>query len=953
MNRFVLVFLLALLVPLGAVASAASGFDGQLDTRHQDHRSTLKLAIEPQWSAIGGTTPEGAARAFLAARADDFGLTPDLGNLVLTGERESLIARHFTFQQMLAGVPVDGAEVIVSVAKGDGHILRAYNNSYPVGRDVVTTTPSLGADAAYDAAWQYVRAYGELRSTPRAQLVYTPEGPDFRLNWLVDLDLTGPDGAWQARVDALTGAVVELRDTRVERLKTDQNSLTPEQRIAQYTGPLADRGVAFAARAKADRELAALTPPPAASRVNGTGLVFDPDPRTTLLNNNLQDGSAAALFVPAYFTRPLLDITYNGTVYSLTGPWVNIINWDPPNTLPSTTADGNWNRQRGNNAFDDAMVYYQLDTSQRYIQSLGFVGASGIQDVSIGADTDGFNGADNSAYYSGTNRLTYGHGCVDDDEDADVIWHEYGHAINYDINHSWTGGDTGAMGEGWGDYWGGSYSYSTPNGPVFNPNWIYTWDGHGNGNQCWAGRIMNANGAQYVHTTFYQAHVGIPGGYQSDELWSTPLFQSLLTLVEQNGQSRESVDTILLESQFGLGSGLKMRDMANVIIATARELEPSGPHADVFTAKFLVHNIIVAPVPAVGIESFVVADEPSGNGAADPGEAASLQVTLNNTGLIGVTGVSAVLSTTTPGVTITQATTTFPNVPVGGFAVSAANFEFSVDPSVACGTLMQFNLHVSYTYGTTTTSVDRHGQLFAGVPVGAYGTKSPYRNLPDNDTTNITSIITISGTGATVSADFNVDVNITHTYIGDLIVYLQSPAGTIVYFHLRSGGAADNLIGNYPHTLTPAGSLAAIVGEPLDGDWRLVVRDGGAGGTGAFNYWAMYDISSFNCDSGGMTATPDLLPSRFALAQNSPNPFNPATTIAFDVPANAGLVTLSIYDVSGRKVHTLEQSNLPAGHYSRMWHGRDDSNRQVSSGVYFYKLDGNGFSQTRKMVVLQ
>ena len=236
------------------------------------------------------------------------------------------------------------------------------------------------------------------------------------------------------------------------------------------------------------------------------------------------------------------------------------------------------------------------------------------------------------------------------------------------------------MGEGWGDYWAGSYSYSTPNGPVFNPNWIYTWDGHGTGNQCWAGRIMNAFGAQYVHTTFYSAHVAIPGGYQSDELWSTPLFQSLLTLVEQHGQTRESVDTILLESQFGLGSGLKMRDMANVIIATARELEPGGPHADVFTAKFLVHNIILAPVPAIGIESFAVAAEPSGNGAADPGETAYLQRHPEQHRPRRRHGASAPCCPprrrASPS---SRRNATFPNVPVGGFAVSAANFVFSVD----------------------------------------------------------------------------------------------------------------------------------------------------------------------------------------------------------------------------------------------------------------------------------
>jgi hypothetical protein len=134
------------------------------------------------------------------------------------------------------------------------------------------------------------------------------------------------------------------------------------------------------------------------------------------------------------------------------------------------------------------MTYFHIDQNQRYIQSLGFTGGAGIQDGRIDADSDGVNGADDSHYVPSTNIVAFGHGCVDDNEDADVILHEYGHAIQHDINPNWSGGDTGAMGEGFGDYWAGSYSYSTTNGPSFHPEWAFTWDGH---NNCWDGRVMN------------------------------------------------------------------------------------------------------------------------------------------------------------------------------------------------------------------------------------------------------------------------------------------------------------------------------------------------------------------------------------------------------------------------------------------------------------------------------
>jgi hypothetical protein len=363
---------------------------------------------------------------------------------------------------------------------------------------------------------------------------------------------------------------------------------TPAERIAALAGPAGDRAAAFArfaARAEAAKA------PTGGSRATGSGLVFDPDPRATLMNDGLQDTSPASAFTAAYFTRTLADITFSGGLYRVTGPWINIINWDPPATAPSTTTTGNWTATRGNNAFNDAMTYYMIDTNQRYMQGLGFTGATGIQDGPIGTDTDGVNGADNSYYVSGTNRLSFGHGCVDDSEDSDVMLHEYGHAIHHSINSSWGGGDTGAIGEGFGDYWAGSYSYSTPNGATYHPEWIFSWDGHGTGNPCWAGRLMNKLNLVYVHTTFYGAHQSIPGG-QSDELWSTPLFQSLITLVGTHGATRESVDQIVLESHFGIGFGPKMRDLAYATIAAAQALQPGQPHAAIFTQKFAHHNIV-------------------------------------------------------------------------------------------------------------------------------------------------------------------------------------------------------------------------------------------------------------------------------------------------------------------------------------------------------------------------
>jgi hypothetical protein len=89
-----------------------------------------------------------------------------------------------------------------------------------------------------------------------------------------------------------------------------------------------------------------------------------------------------------------------------------------------------------------------------------------------------------------------------------------------------------------------------------------------------------------------------------------------------------------------------------------------------------------------------------------------------------------------------------------------------------------------------------------------------------------------------------------------------------------------------------------------------------------------------------------------SLAQNYPNPFNPQTTIAFTIK-DRGAVTVKVYNVNGELVRTLANESRAAGSYSLTWDGHNDSGQSVSSGVYFYKLVTNNFSQTKKMVLLK
>ncbi|PIV98153.1 MAG: hypothetical protein COW42_16350 [Deltaproteobacteria bacterium CG17_big_fil_post_rev_8_21_14_2_50_63_7] len=122
-------------------------------------------------------------------------------------------------------------------------------------------------------------------------------------------------------------------------------------------------------------------------------------------------------------------------------------------------------------------------------------------------------------------------------------------------------------------------------------------------------------------------------------------------------------------------------------------------------------------------------------------------------------------------------------------------------------------------------------------PAVLVGSSAPNLAIPDNSTTGISSTITLTG-NCTVSA-ISVDINITHTFRGDLLVDLTSPGGVTVRLANGSGGGAANLIGNYPGTLTPDSSLTSFVGVSANGAWILKVADDASFDTGRLNSWGL------------------------------------------------------------------------------------------------------------------
>ena len=108
-------------------------------------------------------------------------------------------------------------------------------------------------------------------------------------------------------------------------------------------------------------------------------------------------------------------------------------------------------------------------------------------------------------------------------------------------------------------------------------------------------------------------------------------------------------------------------------------------------------------------------------------------------------------------------------------------------------------------------------------------------------------------------------------------------------------------------------------------------------------YISRYDYLSVENES---------IPTEFALHENYPNPFNPSTTLRFDLP-EASNITLTIYNMLGQKVRTFDYQNTSAGYHSVKWNATNDYGDPVGAGVYLYQLQTKDFVKTRKMVLLK
>ncbi|MCX6600359.1 MAG: proprotein convertase P-domain-containing protein [bacterium] len=211
-----------------------------------------------------------------------------------------------------------------------------------------------------------------------------------------------------------------------------------------------------------------------------------------------------------------------------------------------------------------------------------------------------------------------------------------------------------------------------------------------------------------------------------------------------------------------------------------------------------------------------------------------------------------------------------------------------------------------------------------------------------------------------VISDLDVTVNVDHTWMGDLDLYLVSPQDTVV--HLAPRGTGDSLNGYvdcrfddeaalsitqgfYPFTgrYRPVGSLSVLDRNTTAGTWLLRAVDRAPGDSGNIRDFTLHVQGEPVSVGGGGEAAPRAL----TFYGCSPNPFNARTEFRFDL-AKSGRVRLAIFDLLGREVALVEDGWLAAGFHRVSFAAAD-----LPSGLYFARLTSARASQVKKMILLK
>jgi Zn-dependent metalloprotease len=490
------VLILALLNP--ALAQQKRGGSGQ-------NARDFGLPASQSWfgelSEPYGNVSEAAARTFLGNNADRFQLDPGLAGLTLTDSGSTPMGIFFRFQQTYQDVPVYGAEVKVNFNRQGRAV--AVNSSYVPSLRLSSIFPKVGPD----------QARGKLEANiPKAAAE----------------DSDDQDGAIEPKL-----YIVVNKGTPVLAWEVVRRSGGAEWKALVHAGT----GDLLNAPRDVNRY------------ATGTGRIFNVNAVVATRNNSLRDNSDAASAVPAsvYTTVALLRLVGSGY---LDGSYAS----SSATKKRVFNAGSAFQFDRSSDGFSETMGYFYLDHAQAYIQGLGFNNVNNRQQVFAVNRLK----QDNSFYSPSTKQISYGTGGVDDAEDAEVIWHEYGHSVqDNQVPGFGSGSEAGAMGEGFGDYLAGSIGAQFSGG--FQDVCIAEWDAtsYSSTNPPCLRRLDSPK--HYPEAIENEVHA-------DGEIWSAALWEIRFAF----GGSR--ADTVILQHHFLLAPSSTFNQAANALVTTAKNL---------------------------------------------------------------------------------------------------------------------------------------------------------------------------------------------------------------------------------------------------------------------------------------------------------------------------------------------------------------------------------------------
>jgi Zn-dependent metalloprotease len=477
-------------------------------------------SVSVTWSHLWGTpkaiygtlsspmaVSEASARQFLSAQAALLKLDPSLPGVTLAGTRATPMGQVYEFTQAADGVPVYGAELKVHFNR-DGRVVALTNTSVPSAK-LGVIPPSVKPEQAVESARGQVPPgpvdepeTGDL-PLPSTKLVIFAETGTPTLAWEVILHTQGP--TWQLFVHAQTG-----------------NVLAPAKDLNRYA--------------------------------TGRGQVFLVNAVVATHDDSLRDNKDAASAVPSTAYRAVTLLGLAGTGF-LDGSYAS----SSASKRRVSSASEQFVFDRSNDGFSETMGYYFLDYAQRYIQTLGFSNVNNRQQV---FSVDRYK-QDNSFYQPSTKNITYGTGGVDDAEDAEVIWHEYGHSIqDNQVPGFGSSLEASSIGEGFGDYWAGSVGAQLSGG--FQDLCIADWDATSYSSTIPACLRRLDSTKHYPEDIVGEVH-------DDGEIWSAALWQIRVAI------SAAKADTVILQHHFLLTADTSFNQAANALVTAAINLGYNPP----------------------------------------------------------------------------------------------------------------------------------------------------------------------------------------------------------------------------------------------------------------------------------------------------------------------------------------------------------------------------------------